>query len=61
MKAVIKIEGGICQAVYSDNPDLEIEVYDLDLPNFPTKRELDESDVRQREYKTAIESMSYVW
>ena len=61
MKVVIKIKGGICQAVYSDNPDLEVEVYDLDLPDFPTKYELDESDARQREYEAAIEDMSFVW
>ncbi len=61
MKVVIKIEGGVCQAVYSDNPDLEVEVYDLDLPDFPTKRELDESNAREQQYMSTIKNMNYVW
>lgn len=61
MKVVIKIEGGVCQAVYSDNPDLEVEVYDLDLPDFPTKHELDESDAREQQYRVTIKDMNRVW
>ena len=61
MKVVIKIEGGVCQAIHSDNPDLEVEVYDLDLPDFPTKHELDESDTRERQYMATIRDMNCVW
>ena len=61
MKVVIKIEGSVYQAVHSDNPDLEVEVYDLDLPDFPTKHELDESDAREQQYRATINDMNCVW
>lgn len=43
-KVVIHVEGGIVQSVFSDIPDLDIEILDTDESDFNSTAELDEVD-----------------
>ena len=42
----IKVEGGLVQAVYS-NSDINVDVYDLDVSDFPDLEEQKEADERR--------------
>lgn len=44
MKAYIIVEGGIVQDVYCDGDGLEVEILDLDEPDFATEAEVTEFD-----------------
>jgi len=55
-KVIIKVEGGIVQEVYSDT-DLDIEVFDIDDPDFATEedlRELEENCERLAQYREKL-------
>lgn len=61
-KVIIRVEGGLVQAVYSDG-DVDVEVVDLDVSDFPEEGEQEAADKRREEMEETIkqEGWKEVW
>ena len=59
-KIIIHVEGGLVQAVYSDKIQ-EIEVFDLDLPSYPTKEDILEFDSRAKKLKLGQDGLTQIY
>ena len=61
-KVIIRVEGGLVQAVYSDG-DVDVEVVDLDVSDFPEEGEQEAADKRREEMEATIkqEGWKEVW
>ena len=46
----VKVHGGLVQSVIA-NADVDLDVYDLDVSDFPDEGEEDEADERRREFE----------
>lgn len=62
VRVAIEVEGGLVQAVYSD-ASVSVEVYDLDVPEFPTEEEQKEIDSKAAALEHLKNSASWeaVW
>ena len=62
MKIIIHVEGGLVQAVYA-NGDVDVDVVDLDVSDFPDEGEQEAADNRRTEMETTIkqEGWKNVW
>jgi len=60
-KVVIHVEGGIVQSVFSDIPDLDIEVLDTDESDFISAAELDGVDEIRRRLQKVRETTPAVY
>ena len=60
-KIVIHVEGGIVQAVFSDAENLDIEVIDLDEPDFATDDELKEFTSLQCRFNEIKKSLPAIY
>lgn len=52
-KVIIRVEGGLVQAVYSDG-DVDVEVVDLDVSDLPEEGEQQAADKRREEMEATI-------
>lgn len=59
-KIVIHVEGGLVQAVYSDRAQ-EVEVFDLDLPSYPSEVEILEFDSRAQKLKLEQDGLTQIY
>ena len=61
-KVAVRVKGGLVQSVYA-NTDMNVEVYDLDVSNFPDEGEEDEADKREAELEKLVVSPGWrdVW
>ncbi len=60
-QVVIIVEGGIVQTVFSDAENLDIEVIDLDEPDFATSDELKEFDALQNRVNKIKKSLPAIY
>lgn len=62
MKIFIEVKGGLVQAVYA-NSDVEVDVVDLDVSDFPDEDEQKNADAREAEMKRVIAQKGWrnVW
>ncbi|MCL7489734.1 MAG: hypothetical protein M8357_16325 [Desulfobulbaceae bacterium] len=59
-KVIIHLEGGLVQAVYSEL-ELDIQVYDLDMPDFATRQELEEAKTLATDFESRIQDPKQVY
>jgi len=59
-KVIIHLEGGLVQAVYSEL-ELDIQVYDLDMPDFATRKELEEAKTLAADFESRIQNLKQVY
>ena len=61
-KVIIRVEGGLVQAVYSDG-DVDVEVVDLDVSDFPEDGEQEAADKREEELNKTVKQKGWkqVW
>ena len=48
VQVAIRVKGGLVQTVYS-NSDVDVDVYDLDVSDFPDEGEAEEADRKEKE------------
>lgn len=48
VRVAIRVKGGLVQTVYS-NSDVDVDVYDLDVSDFPDEGEAEEADRKEKE------------
>lgn len=56
MDVAIVVRGGMVQAVYSKRDDLDVEVFDLDIPVYVTAEEQFDFDQKEKQVKEIVES-----
>lgn len=56
MDVAIVIRGGMVQAVYSKRDDLDVEVFDLDIPVYVTAEEQFDFEQKENQVKEIVES-----
>ena len=49
VKAAVEVRGGLVQSVIA-NAGIDVDVYDLDVSDFPDEGEVDEADRKEREF-----------
>ena len=59
-KVIIHVEGGLVQAVYSKE-ELDIQVYDLDMPDFATETEIESMKTIAAEFETEIKDLQQIY
>ncbi|MFZ5796854.1 MAG: hypothetical protein ACOY3O_00360 [Thermodesulfobacteriota bacterium] len=59
-KVIIHVEGGLVQAVYSAE-ELDIQVYDLDVPDFATEAEYQESKTIAADFARQIRNLQQIY
>jgi hypothetical protein len=59
-KVVIHVEGGLVQAVYSTE-ELDIQVYDLDISDFATKREIEDEKAIAADLEKQIQGLNQIY
>ena len=62
MKIIVRVEGGLVQAVYADG-EVEVEVVDLDISDYPDDGEQDEVNKRREDMEQTIKQTGWrcVW
>lgn len=62
MKIIIKVEGGMVQAVYADD-EVEVDVVDLDVSDFPDDGEQEAADEREEKLNKTVQQKGWkqVW
>lgn len=53
MKVIVKVRGGLVEAVYADG-DVDVDVVDLDVSDFPDEGEQEAADTREAEMNEII-------
>lgn len=61
MKVIIQCRGGVVNAVYSDNPDLEVELLDYDELDYGEMIELNETRKNITRLEKEIEGLEVVF
>lgn len=56
MDVAIVVRGGMVQAVYSKRDDLDVEVFDLDIPVYVTAGEQFDFEQKENQVKEIVES-----
>ena len=56
MDVAIAVRGGMVQAVYSKRDDLDVEVFDLDVPVYVTAEEQFDFEQKENQVKEIVES-----
>ncbi len=56
MDVAIVVRGGMVQAVYSKRDDLDVEVFDLDIPVYVTAEEQFDFEQKENQVKEIVES-----
>lgn len=56
MDVAIVVRGGMVQAVYSKRDDLDVEVFDLDVPVYVTAEEQFDFEQKENQVKEIVES-----
>lgn len=61
-KVAVEVKGGLVQNVYA-NADVSVEVYDLDVSDFPDEGEQKEADDKEAELEDLVKSPGWrnVW
>lgn len=59
-KVIIHVEGGLVQAVYSKE-ELDVQVYDLDMPDFATETEIKSMKMIAAEFETEIKDLQQIY
>lgn len=61
-RVAVRVKGGLVEEVYS-NADVSVEVYDLDVSDFPDDGEQDEADRKEAELESLVKSPGWraVW
>jgi hypothetical protein len=59
-KVIIRVEGGLVQAVYSAK-ELDIQVYDLDVSDFATEAEYRESKAIAADFARQIRNLQQIY
>jgi hypothetical protein len=59
-KVIIHVEGGLVQAVYSAE-ELDIQVYDLDVSDFATETEYQESKTIAADFARQISNLQQIY
>jgi len=62
-KVVVVVKGGLVQNVYAKRKDIEIEVIDLDVSDFPDDDEIEEKETNEQRLEEIEKSKSFkiVW
>ena len=50
IKVAVKVHGGMVQSAIA-NADVDLDIYDLDISDFPDEGEEDEAEARKREFE----------
>lgn len=63
MKIAIVVKGGMVQDVFATSYDADVEVIDLDAPEFATENELAEFNAKERQVEDIRKSVDWlpVW
>lgn len=56
MDVAIVVRGGMVQAVYSKRDDIDVEVFDLDVPVYVTAEEQFDFEQKENQVKEIVES-----
>jgi len=59
-KVIIHLEGGLVQAVYAA-VDLDVRIYDLDMPDFATRKELEEAKTLAADFESQIQELKQIY
>jgi hypothetical protein len=59
-KVIIHLEGGLVQAVYASE-DMDVLIFDLDKPDFATRKELDEAKTLAADFESQIQDLKQVY
>jgi hypothetical protein len=59
-KVIIHLEGGLVQAVYATE-DMDVRIFDLDMPDFATRKELEEAKSLAADLKSRIQDLKQVY
>jgi hypothetical protein len=59
-KVIIHLEGGLVQAVYA-TVDLDVRIFDLDMPDYATSQELEEAKTLATDFKSQIQDLKQVY
>lgn len=59
-KVIIHVKGGLVQAVYSTE-ELDIQVYDLDISDFATKRKIEEEKAIAADLEKQIHGLNQIY
>ena len=59
-KVIIHLEGGLVQAVYATE-DMDVQIFDLDMPDFATRQELDEAKTIAADFESQIQDLKQVY
>lgn len=62
IRLAVRVKGGLVQEVHA-NADVSVEVYDLDVSDFPDEGEADEADRKETELEELVKSPGWrcVW
>lgn len=62
MQIAVRVKGGLVEEVHA-NADVSVEVYDLDVSDFPDDGEQDEADKKEVELEELVKSPGWrnVW
>ena len=63
VSVAVEVSGGLVQAVYARGGDLDVDVFDLDAPDFPDEGEQEEVESRKKQLDELIGSPGWkqVW
>jgi hypothetical protein len=59
-EVIIHLEGGLVQAVYAAE-DMDVRIFDLDMPDFATRQELDEAKMLATDLESRIQDLKQVY
>lgn len=59
-EVIIHLEGGLVQAVYAAE-DMDVRIFDLDMPDFATRQELDEAKTLAADLESRIQVLKQVY
>jgi len=59
-EVIIHLEGGLVQAVYAAE-DMDVLIFDLDMPDFATRQELDEAKTLAADLESRIQVLKQVY
>jgi hypothetical protein len=59
-KVIIHVQGGLVQAVYSTE-ELDIQVYDLDISDFATGREIENAKTIAADFERQIQGFKQIY
>jgi len=62
MKVIIKVEGGLVQAIYTDDPrHISVKIWDCDISDFATGAEIENQILLREKMEAIIPTMTQIY